>query len=67
MGIAGEREMRVAEESAASDEVVDYFVEEGEIRHGDFLTGNRVSRWGGGGGIGAQGNGRVRKFKCVRV
>jgi len=29
---------------AASDEIADYFVEEGEIRHGDFLARNRVSR-----------------------
>ena len=67
VGFAGEREMRVAEGSASGNEVVDYFIEEGEIRHGVLLTRNRVSRWGGGAAIGAQGNGRVRKFKCVRV
>jgi hypothetical protein len=53
MGFAGEEKMLIARRSTASDEVVDYFIEEGEIGHGVCQTRNRVSRWGGGAGIGA--------------
>jgi len=34
MGFAGEEEVLVAKGSATSDEVVDYFIEESEVRHG---------------------------------
>jgi len=45
--LRGEEKMLIAKRSAAVNEVLDYFIEESEIRHDVPLTRDRVSRWRG--------------------
>jgi len=68
MRFAGEEKMLIAKRSAAVNEVLDYFIEESEIRHDVPLTRDRVSRWRGSrGGAGMAGGDDSRYVRALAV